>query len=213
MQQQPSAAPMVKTRGDTAPSQKLPSGQKQAKGRNLPSAPATASKKVPKKCQQGPATTATPLTDPDFLSGSTEPEMSSGASANNTMVSSDDEASSYEPSSSEQASPDIAERGLPVARPPLHPKTFSKHSHNIPQRQTSTPRASDDAAKPGSHCKSVVEPIPQVLKEAMHFLHCHSCHHPCCRLVLYIACASTWNILLPVTAVRLCTVAKTVTFD
>ena len=184
--QQPSA-PVVKTRlrGNTAPSQKLPSAQKHAKGRSLPPAPTTATRKVPEKCQQGPAINATPLTHPDLLSNSTEPEMSSGSNANGMLVSSDDDASSYEPSSREQASPDIAERGLPVARPPLHPKTFSKHGHNVPQRQTSTARASDDPAKPGSHRKSIVEPIPQVLEQAVHFLHCHSCHHPRCRLVLY----------------------------
>lgn len=171
MQQQPDAAPVVKTRGNSAPFQKLPSGQQHAEGRSLPPAPITATKRVPQNSQQGPGTSATPLTGPDTLSGSTEPEMSSGVSANGNMVSSDDEASSYQPSSRKQAFPDTAERGLPVARPPLHPKTFSKHGHNVVQR---TARASDDAVKPANHHESLVAPILQV-RMAVPFLHCNSC--------------------------------------
>ena len=162
MQQQPNATPVLKTRGNTAPAQKLPSGQKHAEGRNLPPAPITAIKKVPQKSQRASGTSATPLTDSDTLS--VEPEMSFGVSANGTVASSYDDASSCKPSSREQASPGTAERGLPEARPPLHPKTFSKHGHNIQQHQTSTPRASDDAAKPGSHHKSLAASVLKVLE-------------------------------------------------
>ena len=174
MQQQPA---VVKIRGSKAPAHKLPSGQKHAEGRSLPPALVTATKQVPQQPQQGPGTSATPLTDPDNLSGSTEPGISSGVIG--TVVSSDNDASSYEPSSREQASPDTAETGLPGARPSLHPKTFNKHGHNILQRHISTPRASDDAAKPGSYHESLAAPVLQVLQP---FLHCHydSCHHPGC---------------------------------
>ena len=190
MQQQPAAAPVVKIRGNKAPAHKLPSGQKHAEGKSLPPAPVTAPKQVPQQPQQGPGTSATPLTDPDTLSGSTEPGISSGVSAKGTVVSSDDDASSYEPSSREQASPDTAETGLPGARPSLHPKTFSKHGHNVLQRHISTPRAFADA-KPGSHHESLAAPILQVLPP---FLHCHydSCHHPGCRLVMYSIWVYEW---------------------
>lgn len=172
LQQQPDA-PVVKTRGHTAPPHMLPvvpSGQKHANGRYLPPAPTTASQSLAQKPQQGPRTSATPLTDPDTWSGSTEPEMSSGVSASGTMVSSDDDASSYAPSSRGQASPDsggrgltadTGGRGLTVARPPLHPKPVSKHGHNTVLQQTNTPWVSDDAAKPGNH-KSKTAPILQV---------------------------------------------------
>ena len=182
IQQQPDAAPVVKTRGNSAPFQKLPSGQQHADGRSLPPAPITATKKVPQNSQQGPGTSATPLTGPNTLSGSIEPEMSSGASADGNLVSSDDDASSYEPSSRKQASPDTEERGPPVSRPPLHPKTFSKHGHNVVQRKS---RASDDAVKPANHHKSLVAPIVQVLPKAVPFLHCNSCHLPGCKFVMY----------------------------
>ena len=183
VQQQPAAAPVINIRGSKALAHKLPSGQKHAEGRSLPPAPVTATKQVPQQPQQVPGTSATPLTDPDTLSGSTEPGISSGVSAQGTVVSSDDDASSYEPSSREQASPDTAETG-PVARPSLHPKSFSKHGHNILQRHISTPRALADAAKPGSHHESRAAPVLQVLQPS---LHCHfdSCHHPGCRLVMY----------------------------
>ena len=153
-QQQPDAAPVVKTRGHVAFPHILPavpSGQKHAKGRYLPPAPTTASRNLARKPQRGPRASITPLTDPDTWSGSTEPEMSSGVSANGTLPSSSDDASSYAPSSRGQASPDTGGGRLTVAGPPLHPKTIRKHGHNAVQRQTNTPQASDDAAKPGSN--------------------------------------------------------------
>lgn len=169
MQQQPDAAPVVNTRGHTAPPHMLPavpSGQRHAKGRYLPPAPTTASQSLIRNPQQGPRASTTPLTDPDTWSGSTEPETSSGISASGTVssginASSDDDASSYAPSSRGQASQDTGGRALPVARPPLHPKTTSKHGHNTVQQQTNTTGASDDAAKPGSN-KSKIAPNFQV---------------------------------------------------
>ena len=162
MQQQPDAAPEVKTRGHTAPAHMLPavpSGQRHAKGKHQPPAPITVSRSLAQKPQQGPRASTTPLTDPDTWSGSTEPEMSSGVSANGTsaVLSSDDDASSYAPSSRGELSPDTGGRRLTVARPPLHPKTISKHGHNAVHQQTNRPQTSHAGAKPGNHKSKTVE--------------------------------------------------------
>lgn len=148
--QHPQAGSEVKAKGITAPSHKLPFSQDLVKGRCLPPAPTTATKKLPTKSCPGQETT--PPTDPDTLSCSYELETSSGTS-DRSVVSSDEDPSSYEPSSSsrERASTDTARRrGPPAARPPLHPRTSVKHGHNAIQAQTSVPRASAGAAKPSS---------------------------------------------------------------
>ena len=139
---------------------KLPIDLKHSEGRCLPPDPVTTSKKLPTQSQQRPG--VTPLTDFDSTSGSSDLEMSSQASADQTNMSGsaeqsglssncNDDASSYAPSSTETVAPvptATAKGRRTVARPPLHPRTFTKHDPNTVQQQTSMPWAPRGATKP-----------------------------------------------------------------
>lgn len=138
----------IESVSNRAPADKLPVNMKHSKGRDVPPAPTTTTKKLPTKLldQQRPG--VTPLTDLDSLSGSSDLKLSSQVTAEQSGMSNEDDASSYAPSCTKPA-PKAAVKGkLPVARPPLHPRTFTKHDPSTVQQQTSMPCAPPGAAEP-----------------------------------------------------------------
>lgn len=145
--QQPHGYSDIDSESNRAPAYKLPINPKHFKGRYMPPAPTTTTKKLLTKFQQRSG--VTPLTDLDSLNGSSDKLItSSKVSAEQSGMSSEDDASSYAPSCTKPVPKAAAKGKPPVARPPLHPRTFTKHDPNTVQQQTTMPCAPHGAAKP-----------------------------------------------------------------